>query len=101
MIILYLLFVSYITFLDSYRYYYKNANEWEQMKSYGIMPTKAPLPNGNNPKAILEMFDKQYKLFKYTNDRGAILIQFSDSYIAKQNGIELKGVSVYEEKQYS
>lgn len=97
-IILYLLFVSYITFLDSYRYYYKNANEWEQMKSYGIMPTKAPLPNGNNPKAILEMFDKQYKLFKYTNDRGAILIQFSDSYIAKQNGIELKGVSVYEEK---
>ncbi|MBJ7968126.1 bacteriocin-associated protein, partial [Bacillus cereus] len=40
----------------------------------------------------------QYKLFKYTNDRGAILIQFSDSYIAKQNGIELKGVSVYEEK---
>lgn len=97
-VILYLLFVSFLTFSDSYRYYNKNASEWKQMKSYGIMPTYSPLPSGNDPKGILEMFDKQYKLFKYTNDRGAILIQFSDAYKAKQNGITLKGVSKYEEK---
>ena len=97
-IILYLLFVSYSAFLDSYRYYHKNGNEWEQMKSYGVMPTKAPLPSGNDPEAILEMFDKKYKLFKYTNDRGAILVRFSDAYRAKQMGIEVEGVSVYEEK---
>ncbi|OQR53475.1 bacteriocin-associated integral membrane family protein [Bacillus sp. CDB3] len=97
MIILYLLLVSYSIFLDSYRYYYKNANEWTQMKSYGMMPTKAPYPY-NNPNAALELFDKKYKFFKYTNDKGAILIQFSDAYRAKQNGIELKGAPVYEEK---
>lgn len=97
-IILYLLFVSYSAFSDSYRYYYKNANEWEQMKSYGVMPTKAPLPSGDDPKVILEMFDKKYKLFKYTNDRGAILARFSDAYRAKQMGMEVEGVSVYEEK---
>ncbi|MEI4624067.1 DUF1430 domain-containing protein [Bacillus pfraonensis] len=97
-IILYLLFVSYSAFLDSYRYYYKNATEWKQMNSYGVMPTKALLPSGNDPKAILEMFDKKYKLFKYTNDRGAILVRFSDVYRAKQIGLEVEGVSVYEEK---
>lgn len=96
-IILYLLFVSYLTFSDSYRYYYKNAKEWEQMKSYGIMPTMSLLPSGKDPRAILEMFDQKYKLFKYTNDRGAILIDFSDAYKAKQDGIEL-GVSKYAEK---
>ncbi|MBE7121959.1 DUF1430 domain-containing protein, partial [Bacillus cereus] len=97
-IILYLLFVSYSAFLDSYRYYYKNENEWKQMKSYGFMPTKAPLPSGDDSKAILEMFDKKYKLFKYTNDRGAILVRFSDAYRAKQIGLEVEGVPVYEEK---
>ncbi|MEM5659910.1 hypothetical protein AAHB50_31845 [Bacillus toyonensis] len=50
------------------------------------MPTKAPLPSGDDPKVILEMFDKKYKLFKYTNDRGAILARFSDAYRAKTDG---------------
>ncbi|MEH6936214.1 DUF1430 domain-containing protein, partial [Bacillus sp. JJ783] len=97
-IILYLLFVSYSAFLDSYRYYYKNANEWKQMKSYGVMPTKAPLPSGDNPETLLEIFDKKHKLFEYTNDRGAILVRFSDIYRAKQNGREVEVDSVYEEK---
>ncbi|MGG2091519.1 DUF1430 domain-containing protein [Bacillus sp. S13(2024)] len=64
------------------------------------MPIKAHLPGSNDPKAVLEMFDKKYKLFKYTNDRGAVLVRFSDEYKVKQLGIEPKGVGIpgYEEK---
>ncbi|MEZ2328083.1 DUF1430 domain-containing protein [Bacillus tropicus] len=96
-IILYLLFVSCISLSDLYRYSQVNMNQWEKIKEYGIMPTRALGPNGNNPRAVLELFDKQYKLFKYTNDRGAILIKVSDDYKAKQHGVSVAGSSIYSE----
>lgn len=96
-IILYLLFFTYFTLSDYYRYYKINTSRWEELKNYGIMPTRAPLPNGSDPKATLELFDKHYKLFKHTNDQGAILIQISDVYKAKQAGIKVQTESKYEE----
>ena len=97
-IILYLLFVSCLTFSNSYRYYYKNENDWKQLKSYGRMPTKAALPSQNDAKGTLQIFDKKYQLFKYTNDRGAILISFSDEYRLEQTGEKYPNTSKYARK---
>ncbi|MBS9804916.1 DUF1430 domain-containing protein [Bacillus toyonensis] len=97
-VILCLLFISFLTFFDSYRYYYKNANDWKQLKSYGTMSTKAPLPSQNDARGTLQIFDKKYQLFKYTNDRGAILIHFSDAYMIEQTGGKSRNKSKYVRK---
>lgn len=94
-ITLYLMFLSYSTLSMSYKYYKINANEWEKLKAYGIMYTSGPTPNGDQPKAVLELFDKQYKLFKYTNDRGAILVNISDAYEAKEAGVVIPDQSKF------
>ncbi|MGR5993093.1 hypothetical protein ACT7C9_00935 [Bacillus cereus] len=55
-VILYLIFVSYSSFSMLYRYYETNAGKWSVLKSYGVMNTSAPTPNGNQPKAVLDLF---------------------------------------------
>ncbi|MEK4581874.1 DUF1430 domain-containing protein [Bacillus sp. FSL R12-0074] len=97
-VILYLIFVSYSSFSMLYRYYETNAGKWNVLKSYGVMNTSAPTPNGNQPKAVLDLFKKHYELFKYTNDRGAILVKVSDAYEAKEVGVDIPNQSKFAEK---
>lgn len=97
-VILYLIFVSYSSFSLLYRYYETNASKWNVLKSYGVMNTSAPTPNGDQPKAVLNLFKKHYELFKYTNDRGAILVKVSDAYEAKQVGVVIPNQSKFAEK---
>lgn len=94
-IMLYLIFLSYSVFSMAYNYYSANVKEWEKMKSYGVMYASGPTPNGNQPKAVLELFDKHYELFKYTNNKGAILIDISDAYEAKEAGINIPNQSKF------
>lgn len=97
-VILYLIFVSYSSFSMLYRYYETNASKWDILKSYGVMNTSAPTPNGDQPKAVLDLFKKHYGLFKYTNDRGAILVKVSDAYEAKGVGVDIPDQSKFAEK---